>query len=65
MVAVGAVAAAAYGAAAMRNFLLDEDFDRFAAVPPPPARRHRVLARPIPEKGVRELIRSSMTSRGW
>jgi glycosyltransferase involved in cell wall biosynthesis len=66
VVALGSVAAGAYGAVAMRNFLLDEDFARFAAVPPAPGDGTLgVLARLIPEKGVLELVRELEDVTGW
>lgn len=66
VVAVGAVAAESYGSAALRNFLLDEDFEHLAAAPPPPrAGMLAVLARLIPEKGVLELIGELQGVTGW
>lgn len=66
VVAVGANTARAYRSAALRNFLLDEDFDRLGAV------AHRlcdgtlgVLARLIPEKGVLELIAELRDVSDW
>jgi glycosyltransferase involved in cell wall biosynthesis len=57
VVATGAGAGAAYGAPALCNFLLDEDFDRLARVPARPRDGTLgVLGRLIPEKGVLELI---------
>jgi glycosyltransferase involved in cell wall biosynthesis len=56
VVAVGASTAEGYGAASLRNFLLDEDFDRLAGVASAPGTGILgVLARLIPEKGVAEL----------
>jgi glycosyltransferase involved in cell wall biosynthesis len=63
VLATGAVAAEAYGSASIRNFLLDEDFDRLAAVPEPPGDGTLgVLARLIPEKGVLELVESERSA---
>jgi glycosyltransferase involved in cell wall biosynthesis len=66
VVAVGAVAARAYGSDALRNFLLDADFDRLAtAAPAPRSGVLAVLARLIPEKGVLELVRELKDAAGW
>jgi glycosyltransferase involved in cell wall biosynthesis len=66
VVAVGATAAQTYGSAALRNFLLDEDYERLAAAPPRPRQGVvGVLARLIPEKGVLELIGELERVRGW
>jgi glycosyltransferase involved in cell wall biosynthesis len=66
VVAVGAVAAEAYGSASLRNFLLDGDFDDLAAAPEGPrAGVAGVLARLIPEKGVLELIGELDGVAGW
>lgn len=66
VVALGAQAAAAYGSAALSNFLLDEEFARLAAAPPPPGDGSLgVLARLIPEKGVLELIGELGGVGGW
>lgn len=64
VLALGATAAQAYGSASIRNFLLDDDFERFAAVPPAPGNGTLgVLARLIPEKGVLELVQSKPAGR--
>ena len=66
VVAVGAQAAQAYGASALRNFLLSEDFDRLQALRPPPGDGTLgVLARLIPEKGVLELVSERADASGW
>jgi hypothetical protein len=66
VVAVGAVAAEAYGSPSLRNFLLDEDFERLGSAPPAPrACVVAVLARLIPEKGVLELIGELNAVDGW
>jgi glycosyltransferase involved in cell wall biosynthesis len=66
VIAVGAVAAEAYGSASLRNFLLDGDFDELAAAGARPlAGVAGVLARLIPEKGVLELIGEFDGVDGW
>ena len=66
VVAVGAGTAEVYRSAALCNFLLDEDYDRFAALAPPPGNATLgVLARLIPEKGVLELLRELDKVAGW
>jgi glycosyltransferase involved in cell wall biosynthesis len=61
VVAIGTVAAEAYGSDYVRNFLLEEEFMRLAAVPPPRGDGTLgVLARLIPEKGVLELVQGEL-----
>ena len=66
VVAVGATAGQAYGSPALRNFLLEDEFEQFAKVTAPPGTHTLgVLARLIPEKGVLELINELREIQGW